>query len=259
MSTFLFHEIIYGPIKSRRLGSSLGINIIPINEKICSFDCIYCECGWTTAFNSDNFIDKNTFKYLLENSLKNLSSKGVHLDSITFSGNGESTLHPDFLNIIKETITLRDIYYPKTKITVLTNGTMIHLTEVADALSLIDQPILKLDSAIQTEFEAINQSLFKIDVFDLIDRYINLSIPNKIIQTILLRGERNGFKINNTKKESLDALASAINKINPKIWMLYAIDRETPEKKLEKITIIELEQIKNYLQNIVHCEIKIYG
>jgi wyosine [tRNA(Phe)-imidazoG37] synthetase (radical SAM superfamily) len=142
---------------------------------------------------------------------------------------------------------------------VLTNGTMIHLTEVADALSLINQPILKLDSAIQTEFEAINQSLFKIDVFDLIDRYINLSIPNKIIQTILLRGERNGFKINNTKKESLDALASAINKINPKIWMLYAIDRETPEKKLEKITIIELEQIKNYLQNIVHCEIKIYG
>ncbi len=117
MGPSLFHEIIYGPVKSRRLGNSLGINIIPTNEKICSFDCLYCECGWTQEFTSNNFIDSETFKNILEDHLKQLKDKNINLDSITFSGNGESTLHPEFLSIVKQTISLRDKYFSNAKVT----------------------------------------------------------------------------------------------------------------------------------------------
>ena len=259
MGPSLFHEIIYGPVKSRRLGNSLGINIIPTNEKICSFDCLYCECGWTQEFTSNNFIDSETFKNILEDHLKKLNDKNINLDSITFSGNGESTLHPEFLTIVRQTISLRDKYFFDAKVTVLTNGSMLHLPQVQEALSIIDQPILKLDSAIQQEFEIINRPMYKINIQTIIENYANLSVSNKIIQTLLLRGKYNETKIDNTSEESLNALVSAINKINPKIWMLYVIDRPTPANNLEKLTFAELEEIKTKLQDKVNCEIKIYA
>lgn len=259
MEPTLFHDIIYGPVKSRRLGNSLGINIIPTNEKVCSFDCIYCECGWTEGFTSNNFINSETFRNILEIHLENLKKNSIDLDSITFSGNGESTLHPEFLSITKETISLRDKYFPHAKVTVLTNGSMLHIPEVQEALALIDQPMLKLDSAIQQEFDIINQPMYKVDIKTIIDNYTKLSLPNKIIQTLLLRGNHNGIEIDNTRKESLDALITAINKINPQLWMLYSIDRPTPEQNLVKLTLGELQQIKNDLQDKVNCEINVYA
>lgn len=259
MGPALFHEIIYGPVKSRRLGNSLGVNIIPTNEKICSFDCIYCECGWTEGFTSNNFINIETFRNILEIHLKNLKQNNTNLDSITFSGNGESTLHPEFLSITKETILLRDKYFAQAKITVLTNGSMLHLSQVQESLSIIDQPILKLDSAIQQEFDIINQPMYKVDIKTIIDNYVNLSLSNKIIQTLLLRGKHNGIEIDNTRNESLDALINAINKINPRLWMLYSIDRPTPEQNLVKLTLTEMQQIKNDLQDKVNCEINVYA
>jgi wyosine [tRNA(Phe)-imidazoG37] synthetase (radical SAM superfamily) len=136
---------------------------------------------------------------------------------------------------------------------------MLHLPQVQEALSIIDQPILKLDSAIQQEFEIINRPMYKINIQTIIENYANLSVPNKIIQTLLLRGKYNETKIDNTSEESLNALVSAINKINPKIWMLYVIDRPTPANNLEKLTFAELEVIKTKLQDKVNCEIKIYA
>ncbi|MGB3903015.1 MAG: hypothetical protein WBL76_07925, partial [Bacteroidales bacterium] len=152
-----------------------------------------------------------------------------------------------------------DKYFSNAKVTVLTNGSMLHLSQVREALSIIDQPILKLDSAIQQEFEIINRPMYKINIQTIIENYANLSVPNKIIQTLLLRGEYNESKIDNTSDESLNALIAAINKINPKIWMLYVIDRPTPASNLEKLTFAELEQIKNKLQDKVNCEINIYA
>ena len=123
MSTILFSEIVFGPVHSRRLGTSLGINLLPYDGKLCSFDCIYCECGLNKDFRTKTKLpNRENVRLALSDKLNSLKTEGIELDVITFAGNGEPTMHPDFHTIIDDTIELRDRYYPNSKISVLSNG-----------------------------------------------------------------------------------------------------------------------------------------
>lgn len=241
--TPLFETLVFGPIKSRRLGKSLGINLMPEVGKICSFDCIYCECGWNPENKTNSGLPKKeVFEATLETRLKELAGSCDEPDSITFSGNGEPTLHPDFSDIIDITKRLRDKYVPNAKISVLTNGTMLSKKKVFDAISKVDNNIIKIDGGTYKTIKSINKP--QVD-FDL-EKYIELLMTFKgdlSIQTCFLRGEHNGMKIDNTTKEEVDLWIDHIKKIKPKKVMIYAIDRETPEKNLEKISQEELEKI----------------
>lgn len=255
---FLVEPLVFGPIRSRRLGKSLGINLMPEVGKICSFDCIYCECGW----NPENKINsglpqKEVFEQTLEKRLQELKGSTDEPDSITFSGNGEPTLHPDFVEIIDITIRLRDRYIPEAKISVLTNGTMLHKKEIFDAISRVDNNIIKIDGGTYETIKAINKP--NVD-FDL-EKYIELLQKFKgdlIIQTCFLRGEHNGVKIDNTTEKEVDLWVEHIKKINPKKTMIYAIERETPEKNLEKISQEELEKIADVLRRSAF-EVECFG
>lgn len=249
MQTILFHSTIFGPIHSRRLGVSLGINLMPRDGKICSFDCLYCEAGFNAqGAGKAGLPSRQQVRKDLEDKLSQMKSEGAALDVITFSGNGEPTLHPEFAGIVEDVRELRDKYYPNAKISVLTNSTMIFTPEVAEALKRVDNNILKLDSGVE-------------DTMRIIDRPNNPDFSVKkvieglkqfkgqgIIQTMLLRGEHDGKKIDNTTDEEVKALIAAYKEIEPKEVMLYSIDRPTPEKNLQKVSLDELKKVAEKLK-----------
>lgn len=244
MSGFLFDELIFGPVHSRRLGVSLGINLLPTDNKYCNFNCIYCECGWTEKNKAVKIIlpKRDNFKTKLEAKLKELSGTVNEPDAITFAGNGEPTIHPKFAEIIDDTIVARDNYAPKAAISILSNASMLHKKSVTDALKKVDNNILKLDSAIESTFQNINQAKSGITLDKIMDGL--LAFEGKlIIQTLFFRGEYNGNIVDNTTEPELEAWLNAIEKINPKYVMIYPIDRGTPAKDLEKLSNIELMTI----------------
>lgn len=238
----LFDSIIIGPIHSRRLGSSLGVNLLHEQAKICSFDCVYCECGF-------NFINKNSYQptrtdvyKALSEKLQELHAEEKHIDVITFAGNGEPTTHKDFPAIIDDTIELRNRFYPEAKISVLSNATMIWKPEVRAALEKIDNNILKLDSAIDDTVRAINRPTGQYSVAKIIKELAAFN-GNVIIQTLFLRGEYNGIHFDNTSPREVEAWIDALKIIKPKEVMLYSLDRPTPAKNLTKVEADELEKI----------------
>lgn len=240
----LFHSTIFGPIHSRRLGVSLGINLSPNDGKVCSFDCIYCEAGYNRqGAGRSGLPDAQTVATQLESKLKEMKEKGEPLDVITFSGNGEPTLNPQFPEIMDKVLALRDQYYPDARVSVLTNSTRIFTPAVAAALKRADNNILKLDSAVEQTMQLIdcpNEKSFSVEkVIDGLRQFAGTGI----VQTMLLRGEHNGIPVDNTTPEEIDALISAYKKINPREVMIYSIDRSTPEEKLIKVEKPELEQI----------------
>lgn len=251
----LFHSTVFGPIHSRRLGVSLGINLSPNDGKVCSFDCIYCEAGYNRqGAGRSGLPDVQTVATQLENKLKEMKEKGEPLDVITFSGNGEPTLNPRFPEIMDKVLALRDKYYPDAKISVLTNSTRIFTPTVAAALKRADNNILKLDSAVEQTMQLIdcpNEKSFSVEkVIEGLRQFAGTGI----VQTMLLRGEHNGIPVDNTTPEEIDALISAYKKINPREVMIYSIDRSTPEEKLIKVEKPELEQIA---EKIRHAGIKV--
>jgi wyosine [tRNA(Phe)-imidazoG37] synthetase (radical SAM superfamily) len=244
MSTFLFDKIIFGPVSSRRLGVSLGINLLPVNRKVCSFDCIYCECG----FNPDSkaplavLPSRDEVQNLLEIKLIEMQEQGTPPDVITFAGNGEPTLHPHFPAIIDDTIILRNKYCNKARVAVLSNATRIHSPAIFDALLKVDDNILKLDSANPDTIRIIDQPQ---GVFDLERTVEQLKRFNgqAIIQTLFLKGSYNGVIIDNTTEEEVGAWLKVIQYIAPREVMIYTIDRDTPINTLEKVTPEKLNQI----------------
>lgn len=244
MVTILFHSTIFGPIHSRRLGTSLGVNLSPIDGKICSFDCIYCEAGYNSqGAGSSGLPSRESVREQLEEKLKAMKEAGEQLDVITFSGNGEPTLHPDFPSIIDDTVSLRDIYFPEVKISVLCNSTRLGDKSVRDALLKVDNNILKLDSAVTATMRAIDQPGSPSLTSETITEWIALFGNRCIVQTMMLRGFHNGQRIDNTTEIETDALLEAYKRINPREVMLYSIDRKTPEESLEKVSVEELESI----------------
>lgn len=244
MVTILFHSTIFGPIHSRRLGSSLGINLMPDDGKVCSFDCLYCEAGYNSQGpGTSGLPSREKVRRLLEEKLRQMSEAGTPLDVITFSGNGEPTLHPEFDGIVDDTLELRDRYYPDAKVSVLCNSTRLDRLQVCDGLLKVDNCILKLDSALTPTMRLIDRPVDRNFTCEtLIPQLVSFG-DRCIIQTMMLRGTHNGETVDNTVPEEIDALIEAYKKIKPKEVMLYSIDRPTPESNLRKVGKEELEEI----------------
>ena len=239
----LFNEIIYGPIHSRRLGTSLGVELMPLDHKLCTFNCVYCECGWNEAVSHPKLPTRAEVKAALEKKLSVISSQQSAPDVITFSGNGEPTLHPDFLGIIRDTCALRDRYCPKAKVSVLSNSTQLGRADVVEALRLCDNRILKLDAATDEMMRRIDLPVNENLTVETIMGWLQQFDGDFTLQTCFLRGEHAGTIIDNSTPEQLDAWYRAVDILHPKQIMIYVIDRKTPEERLQKISREVMERI----------------
>lgn len=239
--TVLFHSTVFGPIHSRRLGVSLGINLSPDDGKVCSFDCVYCEAGYNAqGTGSTGLPTREKVKADLERKLSAMKEAGEPLDVITFSGNGEPTLNPAFPEIIDDVTELRDRFYPDAKVSVLTNSTRIFTPAVAEALKKVDNNILKLDSAIEPTMRLIDQPVSGQFTVERVVEALRQFSGTGIIQTMILRGEHNGKKIDNSTDKEITALIEAYRAIAPREIMIYSLDRSTPEEHLQKVEKDEL-------------------
>lgn len=239
----LFDQLIFGPIHSRRLGLSLGVNLLPIDAKICSFNCIYCECGFNTTMQESPIPTREQVREALEAKLKEMVAVGQIPDVITFAGNGEPTLHAEFEGIIDDTIALRNKYCPTAKVSVLSNSTKIHKPHIFGALNKVDNNILKFDSAIDRTMKLMDQPVGKhINVAWFIE-HLKKFEGRLIIQTMFLRGEVNGETIDNTTADEVEAWLNALDVIRPQQVMMYSLDREAPTQNLQKVTVEELNVI----------------
>ena len=241
MSTIIYPSPVFGPVHSRRLGISLGINLLPADGKVCTFDCIYCECG----FNNDHrpslpLPTRQQVAERLEAKLQEMASEGQLPDVLTFAGNGEPTCHPHFAEIIDDTIRLRDKYCPLAKVSVLSNSTMIHRPSVHDALMRVDNNILKLDTVDPIYINKVDRPTGTYDVNAIIERMKAFN-GHIIIQTMFMRGE----SVDNTGEEYVGPWLEAVKEIRPQQVMIYTIDRETPTQGLLKATHEQLDQIRD--------------
>ena len=245
MSTIIYPSPIFGPVHSRRLGISLGINLLPADGKVCSFDCIYCECG----FNEDHrpslpLPTREEVAEKLEQKLQAMVEEQQLPDVLTFAGNGEPTCHPHFAEIIADTIRLRNQYCPKAKVSVLSNSTMIHRQAVHDALMLVDNNILKLDTIDPIYINKVDHPNGTYDVNTIIERMKAFN-GHLIIQTMFMRGECNGESVDNMGEAYVAPWLEAVKDIKPRQVMIYTIDRETPTQGLLKATHEQLDQIRD--------------
>ena len=241
MSTIIYPSPIFGPVQSRRLGISLGINLLPADGKVCSFDCIYCECG----FNEDHrpqqpLPTREEVATALERKLQQMQEDGQMPDVLTFAGNGEPTCHPHFAEIIDDTIRLRDQYCPQAKVSVLSNSTMIHRQAVHDALMRVDNNILKLDTVDIDFIRQVDHPNGTYDVNAIMER-MKAFDGHIIIQNMFLKGPG----IDNTTDHYVAPWLEAVKAIKPQQVMIYTIDRETPDQSLRKATHEELDAIRD--------------
>lgn len=250
MSTFLFNELIFGPVRSRRLGVSLGINLLPVSRKMCTFDCIYCECGFTPDDQDEPAAlpTRSEVAEVLEEKLIKMKTAGKTPDSITFAGNGEPTIHPAFPGIVDDTLKLRNLHFPDAEVTVLSNASTLHKPEIFDALSRIDNNILKLDAGLEATFQKINKPRSPQLTLDSIVQNLRRFRQKVIIQTLFVRGKIDGEKIDNTKPAELHAWLGHIRQIQPRYVMLYPIARATPTHGLEVVGKEELYKIADMLR-----------
>lgn len=249
--TILFHEIVYGPVHSRRLGTSLGVNLLPYDGKLCSFDCIYCECGFNKDFRTHTKLpDRENVRAAIEDKMQKLQKEGIEPDVITFAGNGEPTLHPEFSGIIDDTISLRDQYLPNTKISVLSNGFHLNKNEVYNAMKKVDNPILKLDSAFDETAKQIDQpNAPSYSVRQQVEHYSRFK-GNFILQTMFLKGEFEGKVVDNTTEREISAWLELVRALQPREVMIYTIDRETPAKELKKAPVDRLKEIARRVEEM---------
>ena len=252
MPVFLFNEIIFGPVHSRRFGASLGINLLPLDSKLCNYNCVNCECGWTPAKldKTSQFHPQSVIKQALAASLTDLANKKRPIDTITFAGNGEPTMHPQFAGIIDDTIQIKnESNYKQTKIAVLSNATMLGKLSVIKALKKVDFNVLKLDSGVESTIRNLNQPTGFFSLNSLVDNLQQMH-GQLIIQTLFLRGNYNGKYIDNTTKTEIAAWLGLLQTIKPQQVMLYSIARDTPLNTLEKVGYDELMEIAEQVTQI---------
>lgn len=252
---FLHSDIIYGPVRSRRLGLSLGVNLLPASRKVCSFECVYCECGWTDRSAKGEFPEVLAVLQELENTLRVLRGQDWIPDHITFSGNGEPTMHPAFPEILEQTLNLRNQWTPASEIAVLTNGVALAEPAVREALLLADKRIIKLDAGSETMYRLVNipQSSFTLD--SIIESVRSLE-GNCILQTLFLRGEHNGRIIDNTLSGEVSEWLGHVRAIRPQSVMIYSLERMPPAKKMNRIPENELETIAGKVRNLgIACRV----
>jgi wyosine [tRNA(Phe)-imidazoG37] synthetase (radical SAM superfamily) len=244
----IFPSPIFGPVHSRRLGVSLGINLLPADGKICTFDCIYCECGFNADHRSkEKFPKREEVRAALEARLLDMQQNGPAPDVLTFAGNGEPTAHPHFPEIIEDTLALRDQYFPNAKVSVLSNATFIHRPDVFEALNRVDNNILKLDTVNEEYIRMVDRPNSSYSVDEII-HYLKAFKGNCIVQTMFLKGSYQGIERNNTSDEYVLPWLETVKMIAPRQVMIYTIDRETPIHELQKATHEELDHIAELIK-----------
>ena len=231
-----FHNIVFGPIHSRRLGSSLGINLLPEHGKLCNFDCIYCECGWNKDGRGDTVMPSaEEVSHALEAKLKECAEQETPIDSITFSGHGEPTLNPHFPEIIAQTVSLRDRYCPRAKVSVLTNATTVNRPEIFEALTKVDNPIMKLDASTYDGVVLVNRPSGSYDIEAIVSGLSRFG-GDFVLQTMFLKSP----EFDTASEGNLPGWMDIVRRLRPREIMVYTLDRETPEKDLEKYTVEEM-------------------
>ncbi len=260
MATFLFDQTIFGPVISRRLGVSLGINLLPNDTKLCSFDCIYCECGWNPDRKEHpvHLPKRMEVKSLLRQKLFEMKEGSVLPDVISFAGTGEPTMHPDFSDIIADTILLRDEFAPLSKIAVLSNSTMLHKDRVVEALKSVDDNILKLDSGILETIQLLNKPVGKFDLPSLVDNLKKFE-GALIIQTMFLKGTYEGRFFDNTTELEIERWIGLLKEIRPKSVMIYSVARETPAENLVGIKLSKLREIGKRVERETTLTVQVSG
>ena len=255
MSTVIYPSPIFGPIHSRRLGVSLGINLLPPDGKVCTFDCIYCECGFNADHRPKSKLPTHAEVIAaLEKRLQDMKANGPSPDVLTFAGNGEPTSHPEFAAIMRDVIRLRNEYFPEAKVSVLSNSTFIHRPEVRDALMSVDNNILKLDTIDPIYINKVDRPNAHYDVRRIIEDMKSFN-GHLIIQTMFMKGTYNGESVATTTEEYVLPWLEAVREIAPKEVMVYTIDRETPAHGLEKATHEELDSIRDRVISIgIPCQ-----
>ena len=243
MSTIIYPSPIFGPVHSRRLGVSLGINLLPADGKVCTFDCLYCECGFNAAHRAHQPMPaREEVAEALENRLAAIKAEGDELDVLTIAGNGEPTIHPHFPEIIDDTLRLRDKYFPLAKVSVLTNATLVARPAVFEALSRVDNNILKLDTVNEEYIRFVDRPTSAYNLAQIVERLAAFG-GNAVIQTMFMKGVVDGKSVDNTGDEYVLPWLEAVKKIAPREVMIYTIDRETPQEGLLKATHEELDRI----------------
>ena len=250
MSTFLFDKIIFGPVNSRRLGVSLGVNLLPTTVKVCSFNCIYCECGWNGPNEShEKLPTRAEVSRLLEVKLNEMILSKKLPDVITFAGNGEPTLHPEFAEIIDDTLELRNRLCPNAKVAVLSNATRIDRDKVFNALLKVDQSILKLDTASDAIASVLNQPTHSYSVAQKVEELKRFK-GKFILQTLFIQGEYKGASIDNSTVEQVEKWLEIVAELRPLEVMVYTISRDTPAEGLRKVTAKRLNEIAQMVRNL---------
>lgn len=239
----IFSTNIVGPIHSRRLGISLGVNLLPKDGKVCSFDCLYCECGWNADHRGGHLPDADEVMRELETKLQTMHAAGEALDVITFAGNGEPTLHPDFPRVIERTLQLRDQYYPEVKVSVLSNATQIGKEAVRSALLRVDNNILKIDGAFDETVHLIDQPADSHYSVRQVIEWMKTFRGQLIVQTMFVRGEHDGQRVDNTTPQEVAAWCDLMREVRPHQIMVYSLDRPTPEPLLTKVSKEEMTQL----------------
>ena len=236
-------ELVFGPIHSRRLGSSLGINLLPRTGKLCNFDCIYCECGWNRDGRTTEPLPAvSDLQETLEATLRDCLEKGTGIDSITFSGDGESTLHPCFGEMIDVTLSLRDRFFPEAKVSVLSNATRLGDEKVFQALRKVDNPILKLDAPTPALAALVNKPVGKYDPAFIVKALESFE-GDFILQTMFLRSDN----FDSASQQVLGPWKDIVRHLRPRQVMVYSLDRETPQKGLVKY---DRETLQNLVKDL---------
>ena len=255
MSTALYESVIFGPVRSRRLGLSLGVNLLPLHDKLCSFDCIYCECGWGKPGAKPRFNSRETVRRLLRDMLTYVAAAGPPPDFFTSAATAHPTMHPEFGGVIDDTIAVRDELCPSAKISVLSNATMIGRETVREALLKADNNILKLDSAFDETVRLVDRPKGAYSVRQTVEA-MKLFDGRLIVQTMFLRGTLEGRQVDNTTEREVAAWLSLIEEIAPSSVMVYTIDRDTPADDLHKVSVEELRRIAERVERLgIPCSV----
>lgn len=252
MSGFLFNQTVFGPVRSRRLGNSLGINLLAINKKVCTFNCIYCDRSWSPDDKEimEQLPTREQINESLETKLIRLKAENNIPDSITFAGYGEPTIHPEFANIIDDTLQLRNQFFPHAEVTVLSNASMIHKPDIFAALNSVDNNILKLDAGLEATFQLINRPRSKDLTLDRIVQNLQKFGNKAIIQTLFVTGKVDGIPVDNTTTAEVHAWLNHLRFIRPRYVLLYTIDRQTPTTGLNIVPRKVLNEIADKLRQM---------